>query len=135
MSKATKRQFLTSVSGISGYWRTWSGGGASAEYSRDYSGGSNVGTILTGPAEHEDITLVRTWDPAKDPAWANSLKKKVGRSWHTLTKQATDVNFTKVGKPEVYSGATLVGLTLPEGDAASSDSAEVTLVFAHNGSA
>lgn len=135
MTKATKRQFKVSISGIPGYWRSLSGGGASAEYSRDYSGGSNVGTILAGPAEHEDMTLVRTFDPNSDPAWVNKLKKKVGRSYHKISKQATDVNFTKVGKPETYYNCVLVGLTLPETDSSSADAAEITLVFAHNGSA
>jgi len=135
MTKATKRQFLTYCSGIPGYWRSLSGGGATAEYSRDYSGGSQTGTIMAGPQEHEDITLVRTYDPNTDPVWINKIKKKVGRSYHQLTKQATDINFTKVGKPEVYSNAVLVGLTLPETDSSSADAAEITLVFAHNGSA
>lgn len=135
MTKATKRQFLVTVSGIPRTWRALSGGGASAEYSRDYSGGSNYGTILTGPQEHEDMTLVRTYEPNADPAWVNKIKKKVGRSYHMVTKQAIDVNGTKIGKPSVYKNCVLVGLTEPETDSGSADASEITLVFAHNGPA
>lgn len=133
--KTTKRNFLVNVSGVPRTWRSFSGAGATAEYTRDYSGGADVATLLSGPAEHEDIELVRTYEPDQDPAWLDQVKKQVGRSWFTITKQATDQNWTKVGKPVTYPNCLLIGVKEPDTDAASSDSSEVTLTFATPGPA
>lgn len=133
--KTTKRNYLVNVGGIPRTWRSFSGGGASSEVTRDYSGGSDVATLLSGPAEYEDIELVRTFEPDLDPQWLDKLKKQIGRSWWTITKQATDQNWNKVGKPETYPNCLLIGVKMPEADASSSDSAEITLTFATPGPA
>ncbi|WP_427017872.1 hypothetical protein ACQCSX_04455 [Pseudarthrobacter sp. P1] len=132
---STKSEFLVTVAGIPGTWRTFSGGGSTASYNRDYTGGSKTARFLTGKPEFEDIALVRTYDPVVDQPWINKLRKVVGRHNTTVTKQPTDADFTKVGKPITFPGCRLIGLKEPDTDAASADASEVTLTFANNGPA
>ena len=134
MAKNSQRDWLNTVSGITGTWRNVEGGGVTVEYNRDYDGGSDKADFLVGPPEAEDITFTRTFDPVKDDAWCRKLMKAVGRSRHTLTRQPIDANKTKVGKPMVYSNALLVGFTYP-GSSNSADPSEIVLVFANNGAA
>lgn len=133
--KTTKRNYLVNVAGIPRNWRTFSGGGASSEVTRDYSGGADVATLLSGPAEYEDIELVRTFEPDVDPQWLDKVKKGVGRSWFTITKQSTDQNWNKVGKPVTYPNCLLIGVKETDTDASSSDPGEITLTFATPGPA
>lgn len=135
MTKATKRQFLVTVEGIPGTWRGFSGGGATAETTTDWDGGAERPDILGGPPTYDDLELVRTYDPERDAGWIERLDKLVGRGRFTLTKQPTDLMFTKVGKPRTYADCLLKGLTEPEADAESGDKAEITLVFATTGPA
>ncbi|GAA4916006.1 hypothetical protein [Nesterenkonia rhizosphaerae] len=133
--KSTQNLFLIRIDNIPGTWRAMSGGGATAEYTRDYSGGSTTPDLLPGPATHEDIEVVRTYDPVVDEPWIRRLKKRVGRHRTTITKQPLDADMVAVGKPEVYDGVLLIGITPPETDASSADPADLTLTFATVGSA
>lgn len=135
MTKATKRQFLVTVEGIPGTWRSLSGGGATADTTPDWSGGAIRPDLLGGPPSYDDLELVRTYDPDKDPAWIETADKQVGRGRYTVTKQPTDANFTKIGKPRTYADCLLKGLTEPETDASSGDPGEVTITFATTGPA
>ncbi|WP_102158674.1 hypothetical protein [Zhihengliuella halotolerans] len=132
MAKSSQRDWLNLVSNVPGTWRNVEGGGATAEYNRDYDGGSDKADFLVGPTEHEDLTFTRTFDPVRDAAWIKKLEQHVGRSKHRLSRQPIDANKTAVGKPKTYYNALLVGLTYP-GSAPSADPSEIVLVFAHNG--
>lgn len=133
--KATKRQYLVTIEGIPGTWRTFSGAGGSASVTKDYDGGSDRADLLSGPAEWDDIEVTRTVAPSRDDVWIEQLRKLIGRGTFNITKQATDANWTKVGKPTTYPDCLLNGLQEPESDAASSDAAEITLTFATSGPA
>ena len=133
--KITKRQYLVTIEGIPGTWRTFSGAGGTASVTKDFDGGSDRADLLSGPAEWDDIEVVRTVAPARDDAWISALRKLIGRGRFNITKQATDANWTRVGKPTTYPDCMLTGLQEPETDAASSDAAEVTLTFATSGPA
>ncbi|WBF78983.1 tail tube protein [Arthrobacter phage Bolt007] len=133
--KATKQNFITKVEGVPGNWRTWSGGASSADTSLDYDGGNPTPEILSGPPSFDDIEVVRTFDPIADAAWVRTLRKQVGRSRHTLTKFATDINFVAIGTPDTYPNCVLKGIAEPETDAASGDASEITLTFATTGPA
>lgn len=135
MAKATARQFLVNVEGIRGTWRGMEGGHVSAEYTPDYSGGAATPDLLSGPPQHEDITVTRTYDPVIDEAWAKNWKKQVGIRRVRLTKQPLDGNLRKVGKPTTWPGCLLIGLNFPDVDANSADAAEISLTFATTGSA
>ena len=133
--KATKRQYIVTVAGIPGNWRTMSGAKASSESTKDWDGGADRPDILGGPREYDDIELVRTVAPSIDSDWIDRLNKRVGIDTFTITKQPVDRDGVKVGKPRVYPDCLLTGLQEPETDAASSDVSEVTLTFATSGPA
>ena len=133
--KATKRQYLVTIEGIPGTWRQFSGAGGSASITKDFDGGSDRADLLAGPAEWDDIEVTRTIAPSRDDVWVAQLRKLLGRGRFNITKQATDANWTKVGKPTTYPNCLLNGLQEPETDAASSDAAEIKLTFATSGPA
>lgn len=133
MAKATKRQFLVHVNGISGNWRTSTGGSLNADTSTDYNGGSDIPDLLGGIPVADDLEITRTFDPVRDLALLEKLRREVGRGRYTVTKQATDANFVKVGKPLTYPRCLLKGINDPESDAASADVSEITLKFATTG--
>ena len=133
--KITKNKYLVTIEGIPGTWRAFSGAGGTASVTKDYDGGSDRADLLAGPAEWDDIEVTRTVAPTRDDVWIKQLRKLLGRGRFNITKQATDANWTKVGKPTTYPDCLLNGLQEPESDAASSDAAEITLTFATSGPA
>ena len=135
MAKQTQRHYVARVEGVPGTFRTMSGGGAEAEVTRDYDGGSEVPDLLAGVPEYEDIELVRTVDEVADAAWLTRMRQGVGRVTATVSRQATDVNMVAIGRPTVYPACLLVGFAEPETDASSGDASEVTLTFATRGPA
>jgi hypothetical protein len=133
-NKVTKRQFLVTVSGIPGNWRTMTGGGATASPTKDYSGGADKPDLLSGPAENEDIVLVRTYDHDLDKNWIADWRHKVGRQRASVTKHVTDMYLSPIKNAGItYPNCLLSGLTEPEVDASSSDPGEITLTFANTG--
>jgi hypothetical protein len=135
MAKNTKSNFLVHVSGISGNFRTSGGGSVTAATSKDFDGGATKPTILGGLQEWSDLTITRSFDPVRDLPIIAKLIKQVGTGKFTVTKQATDANMTKVGKPIVYPKCVLNALTYPDSDANASDASEFTLGFATTGPA
>lgn len=135
MSKGTKAEWLVTVQGITGTWRTSGGGGVTAATSKDYDGGALKPDILGGLQEHADLTITRSFDPVRDLAVLEKLLPLVGRASFTVVKQATDANRTRIGKPIVYPGCVLNGMTYPDSDASASDASEFTLTFANTGPA
>ncbi|QIN94344.1 tail tube protein [Arthrobacter phage Abba] len=133
--KATKKQSLVTVEGIPGTWRSMSGGGGTADVTKDWDGGATRPDLLSGPTNFDDIELVRTYKPSQDAAWVERLTKRIGLEELTITKQGTDVNGIKLGKPRTYPACLLIGLEEPEVDASSSDAAEIKLTFATSGPA
>lgn len=134
-TKATKRQYLVRVQGIPGTWRQFGGAAGSASVTKDYNGGSDRADLLAGPVEWDDIEVTRTVAPSRDDEWIVKLRKLIGRGEFNVTKQATDANWNRVGKPTTYPKCLLIGLQDPETDAASSDAAEIKLTFATSGPA
>jgi len=134
-AKATKRQYLVTIQGIPGTWRQFTGGGGTASVTKDFDGGSDRADLLSGPAEWDDIEVTRTVAPSRDEVWIDQLNKLIGRGEFTVTKQATDANWTKVGRPRTYPACLLTGVQETETDAASSDAAEIKLTFATSGPA
>jgi hypothetical protein len=131
MPKAAQRQFLVSVSGITEYFASLSGGNVSAETADVFDGGSSTPEKVASPGRTEDITVSRPYDPERDQPLINSLRRKVGKARMTLTKQPTDGNFVPIGPPNVYSRCLLTGVTEPEVDASSGDPAAFELTFAY----
>jgi hypothetical protein len=133
--KATKREFLVTIEGVPGNWKGFSGGDGTSSPTKDWDGGAERPDLLAGPTEFSDIEVTRTYDPAKDQAWVSDGIAKIGRGRYTVTKQAIDANYIKVGKPRTYPDCLLIGVSESEVDASSSDAAEVTFTFATAGPA
>lgn len=135
MTLATKRQFLVSVSGIPGYWASSSGGDVTAPVSKVFEGGQDRPVVLGGLPETSDLEVTRTFDPDKHSALLSQLRKVVGRGRFTVTKQATDANRVRIGKPETHPNCLLVGVSAPEHEEGSGDSSPFKLTFSTAGAA
>lgn len=130
MSKMAQRQYLVKVSGIEGYFATFSGGNVTADTNKVYDGGNPVPEVLAGPAEADNITVGRPYDTNRDADIVATLRRQVGLFAATVSVQPTDRNYNAIGKPRVYPDALLVGLTEPDYDATSGDAATIELEFA-----
>ena len=133
--KATKRDYLVTVEGIPGTWRSFSGAGGTASVTKDWDGGSRRYDNLAGPVEWDDIEVVRTVAPTRDDRWIKTLRSLISVGEFTVTKQYVTPAGMKVGDPTTYPACLLIGLQEAESDAGSSDAAEVTLTFATSGPA
>ena len=128
--KSAQRQFLVKVAGIEGYFASKSGGDISADTNKVYDGGADTPDVLAGPAEADNITVTRPYDLQRDDPVLRNLRKRVGRWTTTVSITPTDRDLIAIGTPQVYPEALLVGITEPETDASSGDSAEFELEFA-----
>lgn len=133
--KAAQRQFLVAIDGLGShtqdYWGSKSGGGITAEATKVFDGGKLQPEVITAPAEVDDVTISRPYDPLRDQPIMHRLKKQVGVWRTTITVQPaeTDLSASRV-PPDVYPDAVLVGLTPSDVDASSGDPATYELVFA-----
>jgi hypothetical protein len=130
MAKMAQRQYLVRISGIEGYWATFSGGNITADTNKVYDGGNPVPEVLAGPSEADNITVGRPYDTNRDATMLENLRRRVGVFTATISVQPTDRNYNVIGKPRVFPNALLVSLTEPEYDATSGDAAQVELEFA-----
>lgn len=133
MTKASKRQFLCTVGAIPN--RTFAaaaGGAKTAAVNKWYDGGAIVPDVIASPPETSNLTLTNAFDPDIDPALLQSLKAQVGIMNTTITKVPLYGDMTRVAsaKPDVYTGAVLVGVTPVESDANSGDTGTYVLEFA-----
>lgn len=133
--KATKQQFLVTISGVPGTWKSFSGGDGSVSVTKDWDGGATRPDLLAGPAEFADITVTRTYDPAKDQEWVNDAMTKLGRGRYTITRQAIDMSGVRIGKPRTYADCLLTAVSEGDVDSASSDPSEISFTFATSGPA
>ena len=132
---AAARQFLVSIGQLGthtqDYWGTKSGGGITAAATKVWDGGKRTPSIITAPAEVDDVTITRPYDPLRDQPIIQRLKPLVGLWRTTITVQPAETDLTAARvKPDVYPDAVLVGMTPPESDASSGDAATYELVFA-----
>lgn len=133
MAKAAQRQFLVKVSGIDGFFSTKSGGDISADANKVYDGGSLTPDVVAAPAEVDNITVGRPYDPNRDAALLKRYRALVGRWATTVSVTPTDRDLVAVADPVVYDNALLVGITDVEADASSGDAATFELEFAVGG--
>lgn len=129
-SIAAQRQFLVRVSGINDYFSTKTGGGLTADASREFDGGSLVPEVLAGPAIPGDLTIGRPWKPERDADVLARLTPLVGRWRTSIRVQPTDRDLVAVGKARDYSSVLLIGINDPEANASSGDAARLELTFA-----
>lgn len=129
MAKSAQRQFLVSVSGITGLWATKTGGDPTSSVTKVWDGGADSPDILSSPADFDDLTVTRPYDVSRDGPVAASLKPQVGRFTATISVQPTDANLVKTSAAEKFTGL-LTKLTSPAPDASASGAATISLTFA-----
>lgn len=129
MPKSAARQFLVSVAGIDGFFATKQGGETSSEASKVHDGGNLNPEVLTAPAQIDDLTVGRPYDPTRDGPVAARLRRIVGRWATSITVTPTDRDLVPVGAAVTYRGV-LTRIREPEVNAESGDPSRIELVFA-----
>jgi hypothetical protein len=145
MSKIAQRQIVASISasdegnvetplepgkdGTLAYFAQVTGGEITASVEKIYIGGKLFPEVLCAPAEIGDITLTRHYDADTDGDFLGSIRQMVGRAYFDIQIDELNCN---VATPELqrnYPQALLVGLTEPDGDAASGAPSTYSLTF------
>lgn len=131
---AAARQFLANVTAgpvqIADPWASMSGGAVESETSPVWEGGASYPDMLGGPATTADLELTRPYRPERDQPIIDRLQKIVGSGVFTVTRQPTDADFVKVGKPTTYPECVLKSVTPPESDASSGEGSTWSVTFA-----
>jgi hypothetical protein len=127
---SAQRQFLVKVAGIDGFFSTKTGGNISADTTKVYDGGDPTPYVLAAPAEAENVTVGRPFDPNRDSPLLARLRNRVGRDTFTVSVTPTDRDYVVIGAATVYPDALLVAVNEPEADASSGDAATLELEFA-----
>tara|TARA_R100000278_G_C5441482_1_gene153877 strand:+ start:204 stop:653 length:450 start_codon:yes stop_codon:yes gene_type:complete len=141
MAKATQRQIVAEIAPVQDvpghipgpsfpkYFATVSGGEISAAVEKVYDGNSTFPEVLCAPAEIGDITVSKFYDPDDDGSKLNSLRQLVGMTYYDINIYTLNCELKEPGSERTYAKALLVGLTEPDGDAASGAPAAYSLTF------
>jgi len=141
MAKATQRQIVAEIAPVVDvpghipgpsfpkYFATVSGGEISAAVEKVYDGNSTFPEVLCAPAEIGDITVSKFYDPDDDGSKLNSLRQLVGMTYYDINIYTLNCELKEPGSERTYAKALLVGLTEPDGDAASGAPAAYSLTF------
>lgn len=111
------------------YFAQVSGGEITASVEKIYIGGKLFPEILCAPSEIGDITLTRHYDDAQDKSFLNNLRQMVGRAYYDVDIYELNCEVRDPQSHRGYAQCLLVGLTEPEGDAASGAPATYSLTF------
>ena len=141
MAKATQRQIVAEIAPVVDvpghipgpsfpkYFATVSGGEISAAVEKVYDGNSTFPEVLCAPAEIGDLTVSKFYDPDDDGSKLNSLRQLVGMTYYDINVYTLNCELKEPGSERTYAKALLVGLTEPDGDAASGAPAAYSLTF------
>jgi hypothetical protein len=145
MSKLAQRQIVASITpspngnieappqmvkdGSYAYFAQVTGGEITASVEKIYIGGKQFPEVLCAPAEIGDITLTRHYSKELDAPFLATLRQMVGRAYYNIQVDELNCNVAVPEKQRVYAQALLVGLTEPEGDAASGAPSTYSLTF------
>lgn len=111
------------------YFAQVTGGEITASVEKIYIGGKLFPEVLCAPSEIGDITLTRHYSKDLDGSFLSSLRSMVGRAYYDIQVDELNCNVAVPELQRKYSRALLVGLTEPEGDAASGAPATYSLTF------
>lgn len=149
--KLSQRQLIAEIVPASATSPAWngfkfaqvSGGEITAAVEKVYAGGDQSPSVLCAPFEIGDITITAHMDDAitEDTSAEGDggqgvavklagMRRGVGRMYYNLTVYLLDCDIVSIGSDRVYTGALLVGITEPEGDASSGAPATFSLTFA-----
>lgn len=145
MSKIAQRQIVASIKpstngntetvpepgtdGSLAYFAQVTGGEITASVEKIYIGGKLFPEVLCAPAEIGDITITRHYDSTVDGNFLGGIRQMVGRAYYDITIDELDCNIRDSSTQRTYSKSLLVGLTEPDGDAASGAPATYSLTF------
>lgn len=145
MSKVAQRQIVASITpstenntevpGSPGsdnslsYFAQVTGGEITASVEKVYIGGKLFPEVLCAPAEIGDITLTRHYDSTIDGSFLSSIRQMVGRAYYDIQIDELNCNVAVPEFQRSYPLALLVGLTEPDGDAASGAPSTYSLTF------
>jgi hypothetical protein len=145
MSKIAQRQIVASISpstsgnietpptpGADGdltYYAQVTGGEITASVEKVYIGGKLFPEVLCAPAEIGDITVTRHYDSDIDASFLGGVRQMVGRAYYDIQIDELNCNVAIPELQRTYSKALLVGLTEPDGDAASGAPSTYSLTF------
>jgi len=111
------------------YFAQVTGGEITASVEKIYIGGRKFPEVLCAPAEVGDITLTRHYSRDIDGDFLTSLRPLVGQAYYDVSVVELNCDVADPKTMRLYSQALLVGLTEPEGDAASGAPATYSLTF------
>ena len=111
------------------YFAQVSGGEITASVEKIYIGGKLFPEVLCAPAEIGDITLTRHYDRDVDGDFLKAARQLVGRAYYDITIEEFNCDIKNPQGTRKYPLCLLVGLTEPEGDAASGAPATYALTF------
>lgn len=112
-----------------GYFSQVSGGEVRANVQKVYDGGAPFPDTICAPAEISDVTVIRHYDPARDGEAIKLVRQGVGSTYYDIVIYDLDCDLVVYGTERVYPRALLVGLSEPQGDAASGNAATFGMVF------
>lgn len=111
------------------YFAQVTGGEITASVEKIYIGGKLFPEVLCAPAEIGDITLTRHYSPDIDGSFLSNIRQMVGRAYYDIQVDELNCNVAVPELQRTYAKALLVGVTEPEGDAASGAPATYSLTF------
>lgn len=127
----TEAQWLTSVSGIEGYWTLLTGGQVRVSHRKVYDGGSLDPEITQGRPNVEDVTVSRPYLLPRDDDLATNLRRQLARGARlrfTVTRVPTDSSLIPIGKKQIWE-CVLRDVNTPDSNAASENESRIELVF------
>ena len=111
------------------YFAQVSGGEITASVEKIYIGGKLFPEVLCAPPEIGDITVTRHYDRAVDYNFLSQVRQMVGRAYYDVSIVEMNCNIANPNNSRDYPKCLLVGVTEPEGDAASGAPATYSLTF------
>jgi len=111
------------------YFAQVSGGEITASVEKIYVGGKLFPEVLCAPSEIGDIAITRHYDKDVDSSFLRQLRQMVGRAYYNIEINKFNCDIKVPEATRNYPMCLLVGLTEPEGDAASGAPATYSLTF------
>jgi hypothetical protein len=140
MAKASQRQIVAEIRPriqpghsrgprVIGKFAQVSGGEITANVEKVYDGGALTPEVLCAPSEIGDISVTRHFDADRDGTALRRLRQLVGQVYYDVSVFILNCDLQGDTPDRVYHQALLVGISEPDGDAASGAPATYSLTF------
>lgn len=126
----TKDRVKIAVSSMPGDWDTASDPSVKRTNTKMRREAGGTPEVVSSRQELESITLTRVWDPDRDSAIWDEIKRGNLYPDSTISLQTIDENGVPQGKPDVYAGCVVEEASKTGADANSGeDVVKLTVVF------